>query len=163
MKAADRIVGREEDRVDVLDDAVGRQAPLRLPEIHRASAGMKAKPELSRHLDLGLQQALDASGKDIVMIGRGRAAAKRQLGQPDLRRRALPIRIDRRPGWIKLAEPVKEPALLRMDPRQGLVQMMVRVDEARNGQQTMRVDGLRLFADRWAPSTDPADDAAIDQ
>ena len=163
VKTLDRVVGGRQDRVDVLDHTIRREPATRLPQVHRSAAGVEAQAELLRDLDLGLEQAGDARWKDIVVVRCRRAATERQLGEADLGGGSLPVVIDRRPDGIELAEPVEEAALLSVDPRERLVEVVVGVDQAGHRDQAASVDDVRLLANRWTPLADPADGAAVDQ
>ena len=163
VEALDGVVGGREDGVDVLDHSIRWEAATRLAEVHRSAAGVESHAELLRDLDLGLEQADDARRKDIVVIGRCRAAAERQLGETDLGGDPLPVGIDRRPYWIELAEPVEEAALLGMDPREGLVEMVVRIDQPWHRDQATAIDDVRLLPNRGAALANPVDHSPVDQ
>ena len=163
MEALDRIVGGGEDPVDVLNHPVRRQPAARLAQVHRSAAGVEAQAELLGDFDLGLEQSDDALGEDVVVVGRGRAAAERQLGEADLGGGTLPVRVNGGPDGIELAEPVKQPRLLGTDPGQRLVEVVVRVDQPGQRDQPAAVDHLGLLTNRWASLADPADHPAIDQ
>src|SRR5207237_9301936 len=92
-----------------------------------------------------------------------RAAPERQFGRADRAAGSLTVVTERAPGGIELAEPVEEDALLSMDPREGLVEVVVGVDQAGHRDQAATVDDVRLLANRWTPLADPADGAAVDQ
>ena len=52
----------------VLDERVGREAALRLAEIHRAARGDEADAELAGGLELRLDQPLLAVREDVVVV-----------------------------------------------------------------------------------------------
>ena len=64
-----------------LDDVVGRQAAVALPEVHRAAGRVEAQPHLLRRADLGAEHVAAVAGEDVVVVARGGAAGQRQLGQ----------------------------------------------------------------------------------
>ncbi len=74
-------LGVGEDRVDVLDERVRRQAAVRLAEVHRAARGDEAHTDLLRRADLGLDEPGDAAREDVVVVEDGRAPRERELGE----------------------------------------------------------------------------------
>ena len=122
-----------EDRLRILHDRVGLQAAVLLGNAHRSARDRHAHAELRRLLDLDVDRVPEVRGKEIVMIGRGRAAGQHQFDQrhPDrdaqgLGRHAVPDALHRNePGNELLAE------ACGMGARQRLVEVMMRVDEPR--------------------------------
>ena len=56
-------LGVGEDRVEVLDERVGRQAAVGFAEVHRAARGDDADAELARRAHLGLDEPATPRGK----------------------------------------------------------------------------------------------------
>ena len=83
------LLGRGEHVVAVLHDRVGRQAAVRLAEVHRAARRNDAHAELARRADLRLEQPGAAGWEQVVMVEDGRAARERELRQPGARGRVL--------------------------------------------------------------------------
>ena len=101
VEAVDRLLGGGEDRVAVLDEAVGRQPAVGLPEVHRAAARVEAQADRARGLDLDGEEVAAAAREDVVVVGRRRAARRRQ--RPPARRAPPPRPCRRRcaptPGY----------------------------------------------------------------
>ena len=122
-----------EDRLRILHDRVGLQAAVLLGNAHRSARDRHAQAELRRLFDLDVDRVREVRGKEIVMIGRGRAAGQHQFDQrhPDrdaqgLGRHAIPHPLHRnQPGNELLAE------ACGMGARQRLVEVMMRVDKPR--------------------------------
>ena len=136
-------LGVGEDRVDVLDERVRRQPAVRLAEVHRAARGDEADAELLRGAHLGLDEARDAAREDVVVVEDRRAARQRQLGQPAACGGVLHLVVDARPAWIERLQPREEIGLLCARARQGLVQVMMRVDEAGRDDCAAEILGAR--------------------
>src|ERR1700686_1714742 len=97
------------------------------------------------------------------MVGGRRAAAKGELGEADFGGGPFPVGIDRCPDGIALAQPIEEAAILGADPGEGLVEVVMGIDQPRKCDQAATVDDVGLLANRWASLADPADDATVDQ
>ena len=136
-------LGVGEDRVDVLDERVGRQAAVGLAEIHRAARRDDAHAELVRGAHLGLDEPRDAAREDVVVVEDRRAARERELGEPAPRRRVLHLVVDARPDRVERLQPREEVGLLRPRARQGLVEVVVRVDEAGRDDRAAEILGAR--------------------
>ena len=142
-------LGVREHRVDVLDELVGREPAGGLAEVHRAPRGDDPHAELPRRLHLGLDEPGAPAREDVVVVEHGRAAGQRELGEPRARGGVLGLGVDPRPHGIQLAEPGEEVGVLRAGAREGLVQVVMGVDEARCDDGATEVDalvGLRLVA-----------------
>ena len=99
--------------------------------------------------------------EDVVVVEHGRAARQRELREPGARRRVLRLRVDSRPHRVELAQPAEEVGLLRAGSREGLVQVVVRVDEAGSDERSREVDALVGSGSVPAPTDD--DLAAVDE
>jgi hypothetical protein len=86
-----------DDRVEVLDEVVGRQAAVGDAEVHRAARGDDAHPELARGLHLGLDQALAPAREDVVVVEDGRAAGERELREARARGGVLAFGVESAP------------------------------------------------------------------
>ena len=120
----------------------GGRPAVRHAEVHRAARGDDPDAELARRLHLGLDQAGAPAREDVVMVEHGRAARQGELGEPGARRRVLRLRVDPRPHRIELAQPAEQVGLLRAGARERLVEVVVRVDEARRDDRAVEVDAL---------------------
>jgi hypothetical protein len=70
VETADRGLARGENRIAVLDDLVGRQPAVRAPEIHRATARVKAHAEGRGGADLDLEEVPGVAREDVMVVGR---------------------------------------------------------------------------------------------
>ena len=132
-------LGVGEDRVDVLDEVVGRQPAVRLTEVHRAARGDDAHAELLRGAHLRFDEPRDAAREDVMVVEDGRAPRERELGEPGARRGVLHLFVDPRPRRIERLQPGEEVGLLRAGARERLVQVVVRVDQARRDDRAAEV------------------------
>ena len=89
------------------------------------------RPELTRGLHLGLEDPLASAREDVVVVEDRRAAGQRELREPRARRRVLRLGVDPRPHRVELAQPGEQVRLLGPCAREGLVEVMVRVDKTR--------------------------------
>ena len=89
----------------VLDDAIWRQAALRLANRHRATCGMEAETHLTRRLDLVVQAR--AVGPEVGVVAGCRAAGEHQLGNRDLRADRDRLGGHPRPDGVMYAQPGK--------------------------------------------------------
>ena len=142
VQLGDEALGVRQHRVDVLDQLVGREPAVGLTEIHRAARGDDPHAELARRLHLRLDQARAAAREDVVVVEDGRAAGERELGEARAGGGVLGLRVDPRPDRIELAEPCEEVGLLRAGSREGLVEVVMRVDEAGRDDRAAQVDAL---------------------
>jgi hypothetical protein len=75
-----------------------------------------------------------------VVVEDRRAAGERELGEPRARRRVLGLRVDPGPDRVELPQPREQVGLLGARAGQGLVQVVVGVDQARGEQAAGAVD-----------------------
>ena len=129
VERADEPLGVCEHGVELLHELVGREAAVRDAEVHRAAGRDDADAELARRLHLRLDQALLPAREDVVVVEHGRAAGERELGQSGARGGVLGLGVDPRPHRVELPQPAEEVRLLRPRAGEGLVQVVVRVDE----------------------------------
>lgn len=149
--------GCRRGRVLVLHHAVRRQAAVALRQVHGAARQQHPDAETLGRRDLDIDAVLQTGRKDIVMIGRRRAAGQHQLGHRHGGGEIKRLRRQPRPDRIERLQPRKQFAVERgrKGARQRLVEMMMRVDEAGQHDMLARVehpgDGrrrLRALADR---------------
>ena len=132
-----------EDRLRILHDRVGLQAPVLLGNAHGSARDRHAQPKLRRFFDLDVDRVRKARGKEIVVIGRGRAARQHQFDErhPDrdaqrLGSHAVPDALHRNePGNELLAE------ACGMGAGQRLVEVMMSVDQPRQHDMARGVEG----------------------
>ena len=142
-----------EHGVELFDERVRRQPALRLAEVHRAARGDDADAELARRAHLRLDEPARPARKHVVVVEDGRAARQRELGESGARRRVHRLLVDAGPDRIERLEPREEVGLLRPGPRERLVEVVVRVDEAGRDDCAAEIDtlvgiGRRAAADR---------------
>ena len=142
----DQPLGILQDGVFAVHHGIRRQSALRFAQGHRAARGLDAQSDLLRRGDLVVQ--LGAVGEEIEMVGGGGAARKRQLGEGGLGRDEDVFRRQARPDGIERLQPVEEIGILRRrdGARQGLVEVMVRVDQPRQDDVTVQVED---FVGMW--------------
>jgi len=92
-----------------------------------------------------------------VMVGRGRAAGERELGEPDQRGRPNVRDVEASPDGVELDEPAEEVAPHAPAPRHPLVEVVMRVHEPRGDEVPVASDHLvaRLLGHR-PDGLDPA-------
>src|SRR5262245_31475116 len=131
-----------EDLVVVLHDRVGREPAVLLRQAHRPSRRMEPHAELLRGPDLGTDQVAAAARVHVEVIGARRAATERELGQPDPRRHVRRFLVEQRPARVQRGEPLEQRAVDRrpVTSREVLVDVVVRVDEARRDKATVGID-----------------------
>ena len=139
---ASRSVSARMSSIDSTSESGGRP-PSRLAEVHRAARGDDPHAELSGRLHLRLPEPGPAAREDVVVVEDRRAAGQRELGEPGPRGRVLGLGVDPRPDRVELAQPLEERRLLGPGARERLVQVVVRVDEARRDDRSAQVDDRR--------------------
>ena len=122
-----------QDKVLLLDDAIGRQPALAFPQAHRAPAGLEADADLLRGPNLVVNAVAALGGIDVEVVGRGGAAGEHQLGQPHQRAGVDRLRGQPGPDGVERLEPLEQGGVLRSGhgPGQGLVEVVVGVDQPR--------------------------------
>jgi len=96
-----------------------------------------------------------------VVVEDGRAPCERELGQPGARRGVLGLGVDAAPERVERLQPREEVGLLRAGSRQGLVQVVVRVDEPRRDERAAEV--LEVLREGRRALADLDDEAVLDQ
>ena len=89
------------------------------------------RPSSLRCAQLRLDEPGDAAREDVVVVEHRRAARERELGEPGARGGVQHLVVDPRPGRVERLQPREQVGLLRPGARQRLVEVVVRVDEAR--------------------------------
>ena len=149
-----------EDRALFLHERVRRKPALRFPDRHGAPRGMEAEPHLPGRLDRVVEPR--AVGEKVEVVGRGRASRKRQFRKTKPRGRADVPGPHPRPDRVERPEPAEQERVLPAGdrPRDGLEEVVVRVDEPRRDDAACRVD--RLGAVGGKPLPHGRDHAAFD-
>ena len=147
----------------VLDHAVGWQATLAFTHRHRAARGVEAKAQRLRRRDLVVEAR--TIRPDVGMIAGGGAARKHQLGNRNLRADMNCLGRHAGPDRVERAQPCEQVGVLRGGDvaRQCLVEVVVRVHQARQHHHVARVDhGVRAGGQARARA-DLADLVAVDK
>ena len=142
--AADQAFGLGQDRGLRLRDGSGRQTAVVGRKAHRAAGQHHARAKLLRCLGLDVDRSGQGGGEQVVVVaGRG-AAREHQLGQREtgghrdrLFREVHPDRVQRlQPGEQRLVQGG------RTGTRQGLVEMVMAVDEAGQQHLSRRIEDV---------------------
>ncbi|EWS63781.1 hypothetical protein Y695_02982 [Hydrogenophaga sp. T4] len=150
-----------QDRVFLLNHAVGWQPALRLPHAHAAARGQEAHADLLCRFDAVFE--LHAIGVDVEVVAAGGAAAEQEFGHRHLGRDLHHLGREPGPDRVEPAQPAEELGVLHTGygPCEALVHVVVRVHEAGRDKVTTGVDGLtgRFQQRAWqlGGRTDPFD------
>ena len=161
MQRAGESLSLREHGIELLDELVGWQPAVRDTEIHRPARGDDADADLPGGLHLGLDQSVAAAREDVVVVEDGRAARERELGDARASGGVLCLGVDPRPDRIELAQPGEEIGLLRPCACEGLVEVVVRVDESRRDDRAAEFDPL--VARGRVPVADGDDRPSVDE
>ena len=136
----------------------GGRPPSETPRSIEPREATIRTPSSRRGPELGLDQARDAAREDVVVVEDGRAARERELGEAGPRRGVEHLVVDPRPDGIERAQPGEEVGVLRPGAREGLVEVVVGVDEAGRDDGAAEVSrparaGRRRRAPRSRPSS----------
>ena len=132
-------LGVGEHVVDLLDEVVGREAAVGDAEVHRAARGDDPDADLGGGPELGLDEPRDAPREDVVVVEDGGAARERELGDAGSRGGVDHLLVDPRPDRVERAQPGEEVGVLRPGAGEGLVEVVVGVDEARCDDRAVEV------------------------
>ena len=142
-------LGVGEHLVELLHERVGRQAAVRLAEVHRAARGDDPDPELAAARTSASIRPASRAGRRSG--GRRRSCSRSASSASPVRAAAYSASASTRPTPGRALQPGEEVGLLRPRAGKGLVQVVVRVDEAG------RDDGA-AEVDRSPPRRPPAAD-----
>ena len=109
---------------------------MALAEAHAAAGGMEADAEAARLVELHVQELARSRPREHVeMVGRRRASAEEQFAEGDLGADADGFGGEAAPDLVEPGEPVEQLGVLdaRQVARQGLIEVVMSVDEARVG------------------------------
>ena len=142
----------------VLHHRIRRQAAFAPSHAHAAARRMEPHADAARRFNLRVDQVGVAARKQVVVVAGGGAARKQQLRHAGQRRHVDAFLIHPRPNRVERAQPVEQLRVGRgsVGARQGLVQMMVRIDQAGQRDGMTAVDhAVRLRQLRRAASHTP--------
>ena len=77
---------------------------------------------------------------EVEVVTRCGAATEQQLGQADFRGNKYSVSVHPCPDWVQCCQPTKQPAVLSQATSQGLIQVMVCVDQSREHDHTAGID-----------------------
>ena len=134
MVPVDQPLAVGKDSVFVLHHAVRREPAVALRQVHRAAGEDRADAEPPGYRNLDVDGVFEAGREHVVVIGGRGAAGQQQLRHRGGHGKLQRLRGEPSPDRIERLEPGKQLAVERRGqrPRQRLVEMMVRVDQARN-------------------------------
>ena len=109
---------------------------------HRAARRVEPHAEVAGRVDLGAEQVAGAAGVQVEVVGRRRAPAERQLGQPDPRRQVGGLGVERPPQRVQRLQPAEQRLVRhrRVGPGQVLEHVVVGVDQPRRDEAVGGVD-----------------------
>ena len=127
-----------------LDHAVRRQAAVLFAQVHAAPGGGHPHPQVPGGGELGPQQVPGSAGKDVVVVKDGGASGFQQLAHAHDGAVVNRLAVQILPNLVQRPQPVKELHILHLGqiPAEGLVEMMVGVDEPRINNTSGGVQGL---------------------
>jgi hypothetical protein len=145
-----------EDLVVVLHDGVRRKPAVFLRQAHRPARRMEAHADLARGTDLGRDEIARAAGVHVEVIGRRCAAAEREFRDADPRGDVRALFVEIRPARVQRRQPLEQRAVDRGPeaPREVLVDVMVRVDEAGRDEAVLGAQDARRIRHRVGRSAD---------
>ena len=128
--SVDDALGVPEDGFFAVHNGIRRQSPLGFAEGHRAARGVEAESHLVRGSNFVVQAG--TVREQIEVVGGGGASRQGEFGESRLRGREDVVGSQARPEGIERGQPGEEIGVLSCGDgtRQGLVEVMVRVDEA---------------------------------
>ena len=139
-----------EDVVDLLDERVGREAAVRLAEVHRPARGDDAQTQLSRCAHLGLDQPGAAAREDVVVVEDRRAPGERELREPRARGGVLGLLVDPGPHGVELPQPLEERLVADVHAQRDLGVLPVAPEVALSDQDPRQESPLDIAQPRLA-------------
>ncbi len=146
MVGLDQALAVGQNHLALLHGLLRRQASIRFAQAHRTARQHRAHAQLPDALHLNIDSLFQPVGKQIVMVGSGRAPGQQQLGQRHLAGDRELLRRQARPYRVQGFQPREQRLIDHRcpGPREGLIEVMVRVDQPR--QQYMLTGIERLIA-----------------
>ena len=129
--ALDGFGGRAERGIRRLHGEVRGESALRGAEVHRAAGRVQAHADTLRRLDDRAHDVTRALREDVVVVAHGGAPGAGEHGHPARGADARQPGVDLRPERVERREPVEQDRVLRVAAGEPLVQVVVRVDQAR--------------------------------
>ena len=138
----DGALGLGQGRPGVLHREVRRQAATGLPEVHGTAGRLEPDTQFPCGADLRAEQVTGVAREDVRMVRGGGAAAGQQGGDGRAGGRVDHLLVDPGPDRVQLGEPAEQAGLLRPALGQPLVEVVMRVDQARGEQVPGPIDPL---------------------
>ncbi len=167
VPAFDQALGFFQDGRFLLDYAVGRQSALAFAHAHAATCGGEAHADGVRRLDAVVQP--HAARVDVEVVTAGGAAAQQEFRHGHLAGHAHHLGREADPNRVQALEPRKQLGVLHRwnRPRERLVHVVVRVDQARHHDMATGVDHVinlrEQFVDGLMRRDDALDPSVADQ
>ena len=157
-RAPRRVVVQRDEPFAVGEDLVvgparpsraGDRRPSATGSSSRASGGSGTPSSCAARIS-ARDEITAAARVHVEVIGARGAAAERELGQPDPRRHVRRFLVEQRPARVQRGEPLEQRAVHRRPVAAGevLVDVMVRVDQARRHQAAVGVEHPRRVGQR---------------
>ena len=142
---------------------IGRQPALRFAQRHGTARGLDAHTDFPGSRNLIIQPG--AVREQVQVIRGGGAARKGQFGQGGLGGNENILRRHARPDGVERLEPVEQVGILggRHGARQGLVEMVVSIDQPRQYQVAGEIEHFIRPSRQFAGRTDLFDEAVPDK
>ncbi len=120
----------------------GGRPPWLRPRLIEPRVGWKRMPSSRAARDLDVDEARLAAGEEVEVVGRGGAAGQQQLGEAHPHGGVHGRPVPAHPDVVELGQPAEQRRLLhaRHVAGQDLGQVVVGVDQARQGHLAARVD-----------------------
>ncbi|GAP60425.1 hypothetical protein AHiyo1_39440 [Arthrobacter sp. Hiyo1] len=136
-----------EDHLGTLHGGTRRQAAVVLAERHGPAGEGRAHAEFTHDADLDVDRVLKSRGEEVVVVGCRGAAGKQEFRERYLHGKLEAVRSEARPYGIEVLQPREQGSVCYRapGPREGLVEVVMRVDEP--GQQDVAA-GVESFMAR---------------
>ena len=141
---ADQALAVRQDYFALLHRLLRRQATIGFAQAHRTAGEHGAHAQLAHRLDLHVDGILQAAREQVMVIGGGAAAGQQQLGQRHLAGQRQLLRREARPDRVERFQPGEQRLVDHRRPGagEGLVEVMVGVDQARQQHVLAGIEGL---------------------
>ena len=159
MPALDQALGFFQDGGLLLDHTVRWQAALALAHTHAAACGREAHADGVRRFDVVVQP--HAVGVNVEVVTAGGAAAQQEFCHGHLTRHPHHLGREAHPDRVQALEPRKQLGVLhrRNRPRERLVHVVVRVDQARHHHMAAGVNDFIHLSEQFVGVFTGRDDA----
>ena len=144
MVGLDQAAGVGEDDVGILHGLLRRQPAVLLPQGHGAASEHGPHAEFSGHLDLDVDRVVHTCREQVVVVGGCGASGFEEFGHGHSGGQFEGLRRQPGPDRIEVRQPPEERQVRHGSPRsrQGLVEVMVGVDQTRSDHVRACIDHL---------------------